>query len=172
MKEVEIIHLVWKEYEWDESIFNKFNGKEDYGIYQIYGDHPIYGQNTLLYIGKANENPYSQRLYEHSGSDFDVTHISKFRKLHLSYFCENDDINKNNWKDKIDLVEKLLINSHSPAYNSQDIKNVLAKEIFEKELLVLNWGERGKLLPEVSSLKTSRYYWDTDPDLFNKILKH
>jgi len=168
MKEVEVIHLVWKEYDWDENVYNKFNGKEDYGIYQIYGDHPIYGYNTLLYIGKARGNTYSQRLNNHY--DFYVDKIPKFRKLHLSYFCENVDVNKENWNSKIDLVEKLLINSHFPAYNSQDIKNVLAKENFEKELLVLNWFERGKLLPEVSSLRTSRYYWDNEPDFFKKIL--
>ena len=91
-------------------------------------------------------------MYEHSFNDFDVTHISKFRKLHLSYFCEN------NWESKLDLVEKLLINSHFPAYNCDYTKKVLANEEFEKQLLVLNWFERGKLLPEVSSLRTSDYY--------------
>ena len=55
MEQVDVVHLVWKEYEWIEkdekdkkSVYNSFTRNEDRGIYQIYGDHPVYGQNTLL----------------------------------------------------------------------------------------------------------------------------
>jgi hypothetical protein len=46
---------------------------------------------------------------------------------------------------------------------------VIKKETFETELLVLNWNERRKLLPEVSSLRYSDYYWDAQFKFEEKI---
>ena len=169
MKNMDIVHLMWVEYEWNDDIFNQFNSKNDYGIYQIYGDHPVYGENVLLYIGKARYQTYSVRLNQHD--DFDESHISKFRKLHLSYFCKTEDVNYNNWGEYIDLVEKLLINAHFPAYNSQEIKGPIGNETFKKEMLILNWNERGKLLPEVSSLRYSYHFYDQKKLNFEKILE-
>jgi hypothetical protein len=160
MDNIVIIHLLWTEYEWDEDkIYSDFNSKSDYGIYQIYGDHPVYGENALLYIGKAKEQTYSVRLNQH---DFlSDSHISKFSKLCLSSFCKTEDVNsKKKWRNYIDLAEKLLINAHFPAYNQHDVHGVLKTEDFKDELLILNWNERGKLLPEVSSLRYSYYYWN------------
>jgi GMC oxidoreductase len=37
----------------------------DYGLYQIYGRHILCGKNTLLYIGIAPEETFSQRFREH-----------------------------------------------------------------------------------------------------------
>jgi hypothetical protein len=166
MKQVKIIHLNWKEYEWDDTIFEKFSTNKDYGIYQVYGDHPVYGQNTLLYIGKVVDETYSDRLKGHP--DLVNTHFT-FRKLHLSYFLKIDDITNNNWAERISVVEQLLINAHCPAYNAKDIKMLSG---VEDNLLVLNWGERGTLLPEVSSLRYSGLYWDTKKyDFEKKILK-
>jgi len=168
MKDMKIIHLVWREFEWDESIYTEFNTKKDYGIYQIYGDHPVYGENTLLYIGKTREQTYSLRLSQHN--ELNECHISKFRKLHLSYFCITEDVNRNNWGDYIDLSEKLLINAHFPAYNLQEIKSPL-KKVFKKNILILNWEERGKLLPEVSSLRYSYHYFNKKNLNIDKILE-
>ena len=157
MKNMEIIHLNWEEYDWNDG-FEQFNEKKHYGIYQVYGDHPVYGENALLYIGKAREQTYSARLSQHD--DFIYTHLSTFRRLHLSYFLKSDDINYDNWGESIDLVEKVLINSHCPAYNAQDVKGILDDKTIGKDVLILNWGARGKLLPEVSSLRYSYYYWN------------
>jgi hypothetical protein len=55
MKDVVVIHLQWEEHKWDDFNFSDFNSEKDYGIYQFYGDHPVYGENTLLYIGKARD---------------------------------------------------------------------------------------------------------------------
>lgn len=38
----------------------------DYGLYQYYGDHPIYGQNVLLYLGSAIKQPFGKRLAQHN----------------------------------------------------------------------------------------------------------
>ncbi|MBM4146803.1 MAG: hypothetical protein FJ240_11125 [Nitrospira sp.] len=38
---------------------------EDYGLYQIYGAHPLCGKHSLLYIGITTERTFSQRFKEH-----------------------------------------------------------------------------------------------------------
>ena len=34
----------------------------DYGVYAIYGYHPVYGSSSLLYIGKARDRTFGQRI--------------------------------------------------------------------------------------------------------------
>lgn len=34
----------------------------DYGIYQIYGKHLVYGKDVLLYIGKADQQTIGKRV--------------------------------------------------------------------------------------------------------------
>ena len=166
MKEVKIIHLLWKEFNWDDTELTKIEMGKKHGIYQIYGDHPIYGKDTLLYIGKTKKGTYLKRLFNHQ--DFIDTHLTKFTKVHLSNFLKNNDVKSKNLDEHIDLVEKLLINSHCPAYNSSGIKGVMNEETFKQELLILNWGERGQLLPEVSSLRYSYHYWNAEVIDFEK----
>jgi hypothetical protein len=158
---------MWKEHEWNDKVFTDFNTEKDYGIYQIYGDHPVYGENILLYIGKANQQNYSTRLSEHS--DLFASHLYNLRRVHLSYFCEIDDIKKENWGEAIDMAEKILINAHMPVYNAQNIKGLLPVDT--PDILICNWGERGRLLPEVSSLRHSGYYWDSSKFNDESILK-
>ena len=47
-----LIHVNWKgPLALDEAVTAR--GPSDYGVYQFYGDHPVYGSRTLLYIGRA-----------------------------------------------------------------------------------------------------------------------
>jgi hypothetical protein len=154
MSKFKLFHLYWKEYKWDNSIYNNFTTDRDFGIYQVYGQHPIYGDNVLLYIGKVKDEHFSARLYGHR--DFDASQIPKFTKIHLGYFCKADDISEKNWKDAIDIVEKVLIRSHFLAYNSKDVKGFL--ESNTPNILIYNWGNRGSLLPEVSTLRYTDHY--------------
>lgn len=61
----------------------------------------------------------------------------------------------------IDDVERILINSHYPAFNSKEIKGMMHHNP-DNEFLVVNWGDYGRLLPEVSTLKFSDKYWNDD----------
>jgi len=57
-----IIHIQWEgPYSYQE-IKDLKNENNDYGIYQIYGGHPIYGSGALLYIGKAQLQTFGIRL--------------------------------------------------------------------------------------------------------------
>ncbi len=38
---------------------------DDYGLYQIYGCHVIFGSDSLLYIGMARDQTFGQRLGQH-----------------------------------------------------------------------------------------------------------
>lgn len=158
MANFKIYHLNWKEYIWNESVNTAFTSSKDIGIYQVYGSHPVYGDNTLLYIGKTKEQTYSERIKGHY--DFDASQVSKFSKLYLSHFCKADDLFEENWKEAIDIVEKTLIKAHSPALNSQDVMGFLDKNT--PNILIYNWGERGMLLPEVSTLRCSEFYHDSE----------
>ncbi len=37
-------------------------GPTDYGVYQIYGGHPVYGNSALLYIGMAAAQEFGKRI--------------------------------------------------------------------------------------------------------------
>ncbi len=123
-------------------------------MYQIYGNHPVYGTNSLLYIGKANKELFSQRLKERW--DFKETVLTS-TWLHIGMLYESEDCKYENWGEMIDIAEKILIKAHAPSYNASDVKGLLYK--FDKTI-VMNWGEYGALLPEVSSMRTSYDYWD------------
>lgn len=165
MANFKIYHLYWKGYDWNDGITTCHHSSKDCGIYQVYGNHPVYGPDTLLYIGKAKDETYSQRLNGHG--DLDTSQIAKFTKLYLSYFCKVDDLNEADWKDAIDIVEKTLIKAHSPALNAQDVKGFLEKDT--PNILIYNWGDRGRLLPEVSTLRCSEFYHDSDRYDFDKL---
>jgi hypothetical protein len=52
-----IVHIEWDgPFSIDEA--KEKNGKDDYGVYQIYGNHPVYGYGASLYIGKAADQTF------------------------------------------------------------------------------------------------------------------
>lgn len=63
---IERVHLQWEGPKtWEEKV--KLKSAIDYGIYQIYGCHPVHGADCLLYIGKASDHPMdSPRYRRHS----------------------------------------------------------------------------------------------------------
>ena len=143
-------------------------GQNDYGLYVICGDHPVYGANTLLYIGQANDQKFAKRLSEKQHTDLINTHFSGPFTLRLGRFIEIDGIAYESWGDAINLSERLLINAHSPAYNSNGVKQVLEWKD-KNHIHIFNWGDRGPLLPELSSRRFSYEYWDEDNYPWNTI---
>lgn len=90
----------------------------DYGIYQIYGKHIVYGENVLLYIGQANQQTFGTRIMQHSywfEDDFSI-YVGRLSASN----APTDDI----WEDEINLAESLLIYVHSPAYNTMNINSI------------------------------------------------
>lgn len=159
-----IYHFTWESFEWDHVISENLNSNKHflnesdcYGLYYITGSHFLYGQNTLLYLGKSQDQRFGYRLSQHS--DFDFTNVPRINKLYIGKLLNRDDGNSKSWGEAINLSEKLFINSLLPAMNSQNIKGILDNEIYG-EIVICNWNDIGFLLPEISGYRFSGKYWD------------
>lgn len=142
------IHIDWKSGVTLENSYT-FQTGEDYGLYQIYGTHPVYGQNTLLYIGKAVSQTFGVRLKEHDKWLYNQD--SKRIAVYTGRIGSNNPkIDWNNWENMIHVAERLLIYAHQLSGNSSNIKTPGEIPI---DTHVFNWGDRGLLLPEVSAFR-------------------
>jgi len=90
------------------------------GVYQIYGNHPVYGSHVLLYIGQTSLNKSGQslikRIQQHLNSRF------WFRTgliVHIGQVKQKNKIVTNS--ELIKDVESLLIVTNAPALNQQHI---------------------------------------------------
>ncbi len=127
------------------------NEDYDYGVYQIYASHPVYGSDVLLYIGKADRQTFGVRIAQEGWSDRngDGARVQIYiGRLSGSFTPEPEA-----WSEEIDLVEKLLINSHWPAGNSQNLNNI--PDAKYQNIHILNWGKHRDLMPEVSGARWS-----------------
>ncbi len=114
---------------------------EDYGLYQVYGRHVVFGADALLYIGRATEQTFAQRLTNHRWLDEeqDVT-------IRLGRIADDDYKSNAHWRKIVCDCESLSIYRHSPPYNSQNIQRCSVVGLH-----VQNWGARGALMQEFSS---------------------
>jgi hypothetical protein len=120
----------------------------DYGIYQIYGKHPVYGSDVLLYIGKADYQTLGKRISQENWLD---TNDSNNTKIYVGRLHGSHTPSHEIWSKEIDLAERLLIYVHKPAYNSRSVSSLPDSEL--KNIHILNWGHHRDLLPEVSGFR-------------------
>lgn len=120
----------------------------DYGIYQIYGKHLVYGKDALLYIGKADQQTIGKRV---SQENWWNTNDSKHLKIYAGRHAGKGTLEEEIWSKEIDLAEKLLISVHKPAYNSKSLSLLQDAEL--QDIHILNWGDHRNLLPEISGLR-------------------
>lgn len=119
----------------------KRKGKDDWGLYQIYGQHPVFGPNSLLYVGETKDQSFGGRMGQHKAwlkweGDIEIR-LGKLAK---------GDYTDANWSETLQAVEALTIFWHAPPYNSRNIARHCTKGYH-----VQNLGQRGRLLPEYSS---------------------
>jgi hypothetical protein len=157
---MKIIHIDWDGPYSLEGELNKINNNEiDYGIYQIYGTHPIYGSDKLIYIGKADFQTFGVRIRQERwlwNSD------PKTVKIYIGRLAGTPEISLEDWSAEINKAERLLIYSHAPAYNSSNILT-LGHEEGLLDVHILNWGRYRDLLPEVSG---ARWTYKHDEDVY------
>ena len=112
---------------------------EDYGLYQIYGRHIIFGDDSLLYIGKTQQT-FSHRFAEHAGwleeEEEVFVHVGRINK---------EDYDGADRQQVIKDTEALTIYWHSPPYNSSNIDTYNGQA-----LKVINDGERCDLCERLS----------------------
>src|SRR5260221_10541362 len=108
----DIVHIEW-EGPYTLEAKNKLKDPTDYGIYQVYGCHSVYGVDTLLYIGKARDQTFATRLKqeEHWLYHQDFQRLSFYVGRFSGWLGTPSD---DNWADQIDRAEKLLILAHRP----------------------------------------------------------
>lgn len=152
MAEIEIINIKWESPLTPKKAYEK-NGKTDYGVYQAYGDHPVYGLDVLLEIGttsaigKTPEQTFGERL---KGRGFE--HWNQNIQISLGRLCTKKGakpLTHKEWGEMIDRAGKLLVYACWPAANSKWITKPPAADRHEK-LLILNWGKHRSLLPAIS----------------------
>jgi hypothetical protein len=112
-----VVHLQWAgPYTWEEK--DKLSNSEDFGVYQIYGCHSIYGVDVLLYIGKASSQTFAGRLSQqwHWLGHQDPQRITVYVGRCSGW---KGTPSNEKWEEEIDLAEKLLILATKPAHNAK-----------------------------------------------------
>lgn len=118
---------------------------DDYGLYQIYGNHTVYGPGSLLYIGETDKT-FAQRFADHK-SEWLQDDGGVF--IHVGRIVS--DYDEYDRKQLIKDTEALTINKHPPARNSNNIDRYNGRL-----LKVVNTGEYGKLQREYVSSNVKR----------------
>ncbi|MCG7344021.1 hypothetical protein MHZ92_07750 [Sporosarcina sp. ACRSL] len=145
---MKLIHIDWEGPYTLENLRALMNEETDYGIYQVYGKHPVYGSNVLLYIGKADMQTIGKRI---SQENWWNTNDSNRHLIYAGRLMGEQTPEEIDWSIEIDLAEKLLIYVHKPAYNSQNLSNIPHESL--QDIHILNWGSYRDLFPEVSGLR-------------------
>lgn len=153
---MEEIYIEWSgPYSYEETINDdtfKKSGKlyfpvkpSDFGLYQIYGNHCVYGSDVLLYIGKTGQ-PFHKRLFERNvivdNSD------SQNVQIYLGKVYYDESVTQKHISEDISRSESLLIHSHKPAHNSASINSF---KFSDDEFTVINTGSYRSLQHTVST---------------------
>lgn len=147
------IHIFW-EGPWSlEGLAEVKDTERDFGLYQIYGFHPLYGNSVLLYIGKACRQTFGQRIAQ---EDWCYNEDAENIQIYVGRIAVQKSITEEDWETKIDQAEKLLIYAHAPALNTQNTKALPEPYILKNH--IFNWGCKRDLYPEVSGYRhTSKF---------------
>lgn len=152
MQALEIIDISWSQrrpltynvqkecYELDPEIDPQLR---DCGFYCIYGTHPVYGPEVLLYIGEtkhseSRQRSFAVRLVEHFNGRF-------WYHQNLSYSIGIPSSQLSD--EQISILESILIAAHKPALNRKHLDS--ARE-GGGEYLIRNWDFPGALQFECS----------------------
>jgi hypothetical protein len=161
-----IIHIQWSgPYPFKED--EHLKGSTDYGIYQIYGCHPVYGSGVLLYIGRNEWQTFAERGVKQHGEHLQNQDAGRL-ELYVGRLIGLKTPDNETWNKHIRFAERLLIHAHRPAWNSQMDLGGMHKEL--RRVHVVNWCEYRSLMPEVSGARwTDRFdeikfgqYYNTD----------
>jgi hypothetical protein len=116
------------------------------GIYQIYGQHPVYGPDVLLYIGRTED--FGDRFAAHLKDNFNWclnlslstgTVWKNFQGEERRLTCELEDLSR---------TEALLIFAHRPAFNTQGKNTSIPAD---PPIHIWNRDYRRQLMSEVST---------------------
>jgi hypothetical protein len=136
------IHILWEgPFSRDEAL--KLTSSSDYGLYQFYGDHLVYGRDVLLYLGKAETQTFGRRISQHNWEMWTASPAT----IYVGKICSAAPLELDEWIKQINLSERIILQSHNPSFNSANLNKIGHNG---EDTRVLNWGKRKQLLPEVS----------------------
>lgn len=139
------IHLYWDGPYKIDDLKKKLDDKDkDYGVYQVYGPHPMYGPSVLLYIGLAEYQTFGQRL---SQENWPYNQSPRDLKFYVGRISSDLPLCEKKWSELIVAAEKMLIYAHQPSNNTSN-KNTLPYDL--EHYHVFNWYSYRNLFPEVS----------------------
>ncbi|GLR74082.1 hypothetical protein GCM10007855_09560 [Aliivibrio sifiae] len=152
---VPIIDAYW-EGPYSSDALKKLKEIKEHCLYQIYGSHPVYGCDSLLYIGMSKRDEIFIRLEEHTWiqnqADLCQIYIASCGNF-AGWKAWNKDERKR--YDRYDFksitlsaIESLLIYAHQPSYTSAGLKST---SFAAKPFRLFNTGKRALLLPEIST---------------------
>lgn len=125
---------------WEKAAYKDFPTVA--GVYQVYGTSPLYGIDTLLYIGKA-EN-LKNRISIHFNPEKGV--MGRQPNKSCRYATLED-------KSLLNIVEQTLIIMHKPSFNSAKLLQV-SPSVRAKPYYIQNHGDRGML-----NIENTNYYF-------------
>lgn len=124
----------------------------DLGVLAIYGSHPVFGDDALLYIDEAREAPFASRLDR-------IGHWLKFLPSEPRFYVGRlggiDALDEDEWQAQINDAYRMLMFFHAPPWNSRGIDH----HQVGTPTVVLNMGRRHRLQLEVSTL-WDQSQWD------------
>ena len=143
---------------------NEYDNTADrIGLYQIYGTHPLYGNDVLLYIGRTkNNNGFASRLNNRWETIYDSDNANVKIYLGTIFTDTENNLTTEEEYEQIEYAEVLLINAMKPALNSSNIKSVgkkyidINKNYLDKSYSVNNLNNYKSIYPQL----TSGYYWN------------
>ncbi len=122
---------------------------EDSGVYMISGFHPVFGDDSLLYIGQTKEQTFGDRFKQHKkwmkseGEEGNLlVYVGRVFSIN-----DDEDYKEKLWENIIEDVEALLIYFHTPPYNSRSVDKFPEPK---NDLRIINIGDYGDLYPEIS----------------------
>jgi len=129
----------------------------DYGLYQVYGAHPLYGEEALLYLGATGERTFGEKLGEERAY-WEAEEDFRPLTLYVGRFMGPLTPSHEGWAEEMDLAARLLIFAHVPVFNGREVAAAPDDDL--KEVHVVNWGSHLDLAPEVSGARYLYKYPD------------
>ena len=133
-----IVRIEWEGPYTFADVLSLNDEERDYGVYQVYGKHVVFGAGTFLYIGLARDQTFGRRLSQHDDWIEEDDKIVVGRIAESDY--KHDPPDWSDWHKLLEDVESLEIYWHSPPYNSKNIR-----DYHGQPLILINDGERGRL---------------------------
>lgn len=147
--EFEIVTLNWAKIENDK--VGSLDGI--LGIYQIYGTSPLYGVDTLLYIGKSTN--LKDRLSKHIRDGESSIGRQPNKSVRFAPLPSEFLATKELSSVILTIIEETLIIMYKPSFNSDSLNNIY-REATTSPIYIQNHGDRGMLNYE----NTNYYFLD------------